>query len=480
MKKRVVVIVQCRIRSHRLPSKALLHLTEKKNILQFLLARLKLIKNADEIVVTTGNSKVNDPIEKFARQENIVVFRGDENNVIKRFYDASLKTQADIIVRVTADNPLSDPFLIDKCISIFKKKKLEHLSCFDKNLLPYGVGCNIFSKEVLKYTFSKVKSKFNKEHIEPFMIKSKRIPTFHYSDTKINNNRLRLSIDYENDYDYVAGITNYLFKKKGINFSTKDILTLVEKPRILIFANGRLGFEGLQFLLKREFNIVGIVTHPITSATNLDQIVKLSKLKKDRIINYEELKKKNNWFFKINPTICFSFWSSYIIPKKIIEKIPLGIYNLHNSLLPSYKGSGANIWPIIDEQKFSGVSLHRVTKKVDSGPIIAQKKIKITKTDTGLSLFKKQHKEMICLLKKNIDGIFLNHQIKYQKNNYKQSFISKRKRDLYKEISLNKKYKVKTLFQIIKAYNFGEFDSAFFTDDQGQKWNIKVTLRRRK
>ena len=86
---------------------------------------------------------------------------------------------------------------------------------------------------------------------------------------------------------------------------------------------------------------------------------------------------------------------------------------------------------------------------------------------------------MINLLKKNIDGIFLNHQITYQKN-YKQSFISKRKRDLYKEISLNKKYKVKTLFQIIKAYNFGEFDSAFFTDDQGQKWNIKVTLRRRK
>ena len=108
MKKRVVVIVQCRMRSDRLPSKVLLHLTEK-NILQFLLARLKLIKNADEIVVTTGNSKVNDPIEKFARQENIVVFRGDENNVIKRFYDASLKTQADIIVRITADNPLSDP-----------------------------------------------------------------------------------------------------------------------------------------------------------------------------------------------------------------------------------------------------------------------------------------------------------------------------------------------------------------------------------
>ena len=87
---------------------------------------------------------------------------------------------------------------------------------------------------------------------------------------------------------------------------------------------------------------------------------------------------------------------------------------------------------------------------------------------------------MISLLKKNIDRIFLNHQIKYQKNNFKESFISKNKRDLYKEIKLNKKYKVKTLLQIINAYNFGEFDSAFFTDDQGEKWNIKITLRRRK
>ena len=85
----------------------------------------------------------------------------------------------------------------------------------------------------------------------------------------------------------------------------------------------------------------------------------------------------------------------------VIKKIPLGVYNLHNSLLPSYKGSGANIWPIIDNQTFSGVSLHRVTERVDSGQLLL-KKILINKTETGLTLFKKQQKEMINLLKKKI------------------------------------------------------------------------------
>ena len=254
MKPRIVIIVQCRIRSRRLPSKALLDLTNKENMFQFLLKRLKLVKKADKIVVTTGDSKINDPIKKFAEKENIEVFRGDENNVLKRFYDASIKTSADIIVRITADNPLSDPFLIDNCISFFKTKKIEHLSCFDKNLLPYGVGCGIFTKEVLKYTYLKVKSKFDKEHIEPFMLRSKKISTFHYNEKKINNKKLRLSIDHKNDYDYVHGITNYLFKKYRYRFSTKHITKLVENPRILIFANGQLGVEALKFFLKKKYN----------------------------------------------------------------------------------------------------------------------------------------------------------------------------------------------------------------------------------
>ncbi len=480
MKQRIVIIVQCRIRSKRLPSKALLNITSKENMFQFLLKRLKLVKNANKIIVTTGNSKINNPIKKFAERENIEVFRGDENNVLKRFYDASIKTNADIIVRITADNPLSDPFLIDNCISFFKKKKIEHLSCFDKNLLPYGVGCGIFTKEVLKYTYLNVKSKLDKEHVESFMLRSKKISTFHYNEKKINNKKIRLSVDYKNDYDYVHGIANYLFKKYRYKFSTKHITKLVENPRILIFANGQLGVEGLKFFLKKKYNIVGIITHPISLAKNHDQIIKLSKLKKNRIISYDELDNKENWLSSINPTICFSFWSSYIIPQALLKKIPLGVYNLHNSLLPSYKGSGANIWPIIDNQTFSGVSLHRVTERVDSGPIIAQKKILINKTETGLTLFKKQQKEMMNLLKKKINNIFLNYQINYIKNNLKKSFVSKNKRDLYKEIKLNEKYRAKNLFQIINAYDFGDFDSAFFTDNHGQKWNIKISLRKRK
>ena len=171
----------------------------------------------------------------------------------------------------------------------FFKKKIEHLSCFDKNLLPYGVGCGIFTKEVLKYTYLNVKSKLDKEHVETFMLRSKKISTFHYNEKKINNKKIRLSVDYKNDYDYVHGIANYLFKKYRYKFSTKHITKLVENPRILIFANGQLGVEGLKFFLKKKYNIVGIITHPISLAKNHDQIIKLSKLKKNRIISYDEL-----------------------------------------------------------------------------------------------------------------------------------------------------------------------------------------------
>ena len=85
MKQRTVIIVQCRIRSRRLPSKALLDLTNKENIFQFLLKRLKLVKKADKIVVTTGDSKINDPIKKFAEKENIKALEVMKIMPYKRF-----------------------------------------------------------------------------------------------------------------------------------------------------------------------------------------------------------------------------------------------------------------------------------------------------------------------------------------------------------------------------------------------------------
>ena len=78
-----------------------------------------------------------------------------------------------------------------------------------------------------------------------------------------------------------------------------------------------------------------------------------------------------------------------VLKKKFIEKYNGKIINIHPSLLPKYKGLNTHSRAIENKDRFSGCTVHYVTKKLDSGKIIMQKKIKITKKDNPTTLAKK-------------------------------------------------------------------------------------------
>ena len=78
-----------------------------------------------------------------------------------------------------------------------------------------------------------------------------------------------------------------------------------------------------------------------------------------------------------------------ILSSSFIRKFKKPILNIHPSLLPKYKGLNTHRRAIKNKDKFSGATVHLVTPKLDSGKIILQKKIKISKTDTEKTLAKK-------------------------------------------------------------------------------------------
>ena len=78
-----------------------------------------------------------------------------------------------------------------------------------------------------------------------------------------------------------------------------------------------------------------------------------------------------------------------ILSSNFITKFKYKILNIHPSLLPKYKGLNTHIRVIENKEKFSGCTVHFVNKKLDSGKIIVQKKIKVNKNDTYKSLNKK-------------------------------------------------------------------------------------------
>ena len=110
------------------------------------------------------------------------------------------------------------------------------------------------------------------------------------------------------------------------------------------------------------------------------------------IINYKNINKAERKIFyhlkKYKIKYIFLAGFMKILSKNFINKFKNKILNIHPSLLPKYKGLNTHERAIKNKEKFSGCTIHFVNKKLDSGKIILQKKVKILKLDTPESLAK--------------------------------------------------------------------------------------------
>tara|TARA_B100000676_G_C17947461_1_gene770043 strand:+ start:316 stop:618 length:303 start_codon:yes stop_codon:yes gene_type:complete len=98
-----------------------------------------------------------------------------------------------------------------------------------------------------------------------------------------------------------------------------------------------------------------------------------------------------------------------ILSKDFIKKFNGKIINIHPSLLPKYKGLKTHERALKNKEKFSGCTVHYVSSKLDSGKIILQKKVKISKNDTvntlAKKILKKEHKLFPEAIKKVISNL---------------------------------------------------------------------------
>lgn len=139
------------------------------------------------------------------------------------------------------------------------------------------------------------------------------------------------------------------------------------------------------------------------------ECLKIAECFFNKKIIYITLKEKNKldeFFASIKNSLIISANNFYIFKKPCVEQN--FIINYHNSLLPKHKGCNAHIWSIWEDDEKSGITWHKVDCGIDTGEIILQKEIQITKETTALKLLKKQHtiaieslKECFNILKTN-------------------------------------------------------------------------------
>ena len=199
IKKKTLVILQARTNSKRLPGKVLMPILG----LPLAIFCWSRIKNSGlKTYIATSNSHLDDKFVSIIKKYKINFFRGSLNNVLKRFVDCSKDLKLnDIIIRLTADNPLVDGNFVKKCLLIFLKKKFRYFSSHDnvKNC-PFGISVEIFRRKYLLYSYNKKCTKYDLEHVTPAIRRK------YLEKKKINMNldhtfsKLTFTIDTMEDY----------------------------------------------------------------------------------------------------------------------------------------------------------------------------------------------------------------------------------------------------------------------------------------
>lgn len=227
---RVAAILQARMGSTRLPGKTLMPL-EGKPLLHQILDRILDAKTVTQIIVATTTSDRDDVLVQAVTDYNpkITVFRGSEEDVLDRFYQAAKEVNADIVIRLTADDPFKDPEIIDQVVqSLLDDPSLDYCSnILGVQTYPNGLDVEAMRFSVLEKMATSATEQEDREHVtlmlrkHPEQFKTKNLV---FSE---NLHHLRWTIDEDKDFDMAKRVYAALYPKNP-KFRMFDILALLE------------------------------------------------------------------------------------------------------------------------------------------------------------------------------------------------------------------------------------------------------------
>lgn len=202
---RTVVIIQARVNSTRLHGKVLADLCGYP-VLAHVVRRARQARTPDVVVVATGDIPANDPIVALCQENAWPWFRGSEDDVLRRFYDAALRFDADFIVRITADCPLVSGEEIDRVVGRLRDWGLDYVSNCHPPRLPDGLDCEAFTIAALDRAHARATDSYDREHVTPWLRRELRAANWMSLSYEPDLSKWRLCIDEPADREAMRQI----------------------------------------------------------------------------------------------------------------------------------------------------------------------------------------------------------------------------------------------------------------------------------
>lgn len=200
-----------------------------------IIERVKRCTMVDEIVLATTERREDDALEQRGRSYEVGIFRGSENDLVDRYYQAAKAFNAELVVRLPGDNPVPEPGEIDRIIAYH----LTGQSDFSSNLAqvygngyPDGIGAEVFSFPILAAVWGTSSVPRMREHLhlnffdytwqKPADPAAYRVGTVQ-CPLSFRRPGLVLDVNTREDYEFTVALYQYLYPRNA-EFHITDII----------------------------------------------------------------------------------------------------------------------------------------------------------------------------------------------------------------------------------------------------------------
>ncbi|HEY8150966.1 MAG TPA: glycosyltransferase family protein [Vicinamibacteria bacterium] len=233
------IVVSARMASSRCPGKALAPLAGRP-LLEVLLDRMAAVRGVDGVVLATSVKGENDPLAELAGRAGFRVFRGDEDDVLRRHVDCARAVGAEHVVRVTGDNPLTDVETIESLVARHRREAADYTYVPGDALL-MGILAEVISRAALERSWergdarhrSELMTLYIKEHPQQFAIAAAELPPGLYRP------EYRLTVDEPEDVRLMQEIFARL-AAPGRRVTTREAIALLDREPALARINAHL------------------------------------------------------------------------------------------------------------------------------------------------------------------------------------------------------------------------------------------------
>lgn len=229
--------------STRLPGKVLMPVLGRP-LLAFMLERLARCRSFDAVVVATTTEPGDDTVVKVASECGVAVYRGSQDDVLDRYWQAAREAKADVVVRLTADCPLIEPGVCDAVVALLGEPDPCDYAATSPRFAE-GLDCEAMTMASLQRSWKEATLRSEREHVTLYIRNHQELFTCKVLDNPVDESHFRVTVDEPADFEVISAVIAGLYPGHPV-FGFASVRTYLEShPEVAAKNSAILRNEGL-------------------------------------------------------------------------------------------------------------------------------------------------------------------------------------------------------------------------------------------